>query len=144
MSKLRSIKRKRELNCSCVKKKFPTKSFNDLVFDVTCDTADYDSSWTSSLTDDKLFKVCLAFESTILFAAREGWVSSKSPICSKPETMRYKDHLSSIKGQKHHIVGLLDAANPPVLSLKDLSSIKVLMDQQRFSLLCGRSLAEFQ
>ena len=72
MSKIRSIKRKRELNCSCVKNKFPTKSFDDLVFDVTCDSADYDSAWTSSLTDEKLFKVCLTFESTILFAAREG------------------------------------------------------------------------
>ena len=79
-----------------------------------------------------------------LLLVRDGFPQNHRFAANLNVPMRYKDHLSSIKGQKHHIVGLLDAANPPVLSLKDLSSIKVLMDQQRFSLLCGRSLAEFQ
>ena len=64
--------------------KLPTKSFNDLIFDVTCDSANYDRSWTSSLTDDNFFLICLAFESFILFAAWEGWVNPKAPLCCKP------------------------------------------------------------
>ena len=78
-----STKRKRKHRNDSVSTQLRTKSYNDLVFEITCDAADYDSTWSSSITDEKLFKICLTFESTILFAAREGWVCSKSPSCRK-------------------------------------------------------------
>ena len=81
----RPIKRTRALNSHCLTKTVTTKRYNDLIFDVTCDAADYDSNGTAFLTDDTLFRICLTFESTIFYAARLGWVHSKAPVCSKPE-----------------------------------------------------------
>ena len=78
-----TTKRKRKHRNDSVSTQLRTKSYIDLVFEITCDAADYDSTWSSSITDEKLFKICLTFESTIRFAAREGWVCSKSPSCRK-------------------------------------------------------------
>ena len=82
--------------------KLPTKSFNDLIFDVTCDSANYDRSWTSSLTDDNFFQICLTFESFILLLlGRDGLTQKLHFVANLDVQMRYKDHLNSIKNQSN-------------------------------------------
>ena len=57
--------------------------FNDIQFPKNCPGADYDFSWNHTFCDINLFRVCLCWESAVLFAAREGWVNSVAPQCQK-------------------------------------------------------------
>ena len=50
--------------------------FNDIKFPRNCPGADYDSTQNHTLCDINIFRVCLCWESAVLFAAREGWVTS--------------------------------------------------------------------
>ena len=56
----------------------------DLAFPRDCRYADYDSSWTPRFCDRTLIRVTACYESSVLFAAREGWVISVAPFCNKP------------------------------------------------------------
>ena len=82
--------------------KLPTKSFNDLIFDVTCDSANYDRSWTSSLTDDIFFFiVSLSKVFFFLLLGRDGLTQKLHFVANLDVQMRYKDHLNSIKNQSN-------------------------------------------
>ena len=60
-----------------------TVVYNDIKFTKDCPGADYASSWNDTLCDNNIFRVCLCWESAVLFAAREGWVTSVAPQCQK-------------------------------------------------------------
>ena len=55
----------------------------DLQFPRTCPLADYDSCWVTTFNDRTLINLTACYESTVLFAAREGWISSSAPSCMK-------------------------------------------------------------
>ena len=58
-------------------------SIGDLNFPQTCLFANYDIYWCPTFTDRMLINVTACFESTILFAAREGWINSSAPVCTR-------------------------------------------------------------
>ena len=57
--------------------------YNELRFTKSDHGADYDSHWTATMTATKLYKIIASWESAVLFAAREGWVQSTAPRCSR-------------------------------------------------------------
>ena len=57
--------------------------YNDLRFPKSIPGADYNSCWSSTMTASKLYKIIASWESAVLFAAREGWVHSTAPHCSR-------------------------------------------------------------
>ena len=57
--------------------------YNDLRFPKTVPGADYDSRWSSSSTARDFYMITASWESAVLFAAREGWVHSIAPVCSR-------------------------------------------------------------
>ena len=52
-------------------------------FPHTCPLADNDSCWTTTFNDRVLINVTACYESTVLFAAREGWINTIAPFCMK-------------------------------------------------------------
>ena len=58
-------------------------SYGDLSFQRSCPFADYDSCWCPTFNDRMLINVTACYESTILFAAREGWINSVAPVCTR-------------------------------------------------------------
>ena len=60
-----------------------TASFGDFHFPRSCPLADYDSCWSPTFNDRTLINVTACYESSILFAAREGWINSSAPKCTK-------------------------------------------------------------
>ena len=63
----------------------PVARFGDLLFPRNCQNADYYSCWTPKFNDRTLIFVTACYESSVLFAAREGWVNSVSPMCTSPK-----------------------------------------------------------
>ena len=59
--------------------------YGDLKFPRLNQSADYDSTWSSNFNDRTLINVTQCWESSIIFAARNGWVDSTAPICNKEE-----------------------------------------------------------
>ena len=57
--------------------------YNDLRFPRTQQNADYDSRWKSTMTASDLYRIIATWESSVLFAAREGWIPSVAPECSR-------------------------------------------------------------
>ena len=57
--------------------------YNDLRFTKSDPGADYNSHWTATMTATKLYKIIASWESAVIFAAREGWVQSTAPHCSR-------------------------------------------------------------
>ena len=57
----------------------------DLKFPRLNPAADYDSTYCDTFNDRTLINVTQCWESSILFAAREGWVDVKAPKCAKNE-----------------------------------------------------------
>ena len=57
--------------------------YNDLRFRKTVPGANYDSHWKSTMTATMLYQIIASWESAVLFAAREGWVPSTAPVCSR-------------------------------------------------------------
>ena len=60
-------------------------SEGDIHFPCTCPSADYETRWTPKLNDRQLILITECYESTIIFAAREGWVNSQAPKCLRNE-----------------------------------------------------------
>ena len=73
--------------------------FNDLHFKNTSFGADYTSICTSKMTDRILHNVTACVESSILFAAREGWICSLAPKCMK-QNCHQKDTTSFLTIKK--------------------------------------------
>ena len=60
-----------------------TAVFNDITFPRTFPGADYDTTWSDCFHDRNIFAVTSCYESTVLFAAREGWIQSQAPVCAQ-------------------------------------------------------------
>ena len=67
--------------------------FNDLKLPGVNPLADYDTKWDAKFNDRKLITATQCQESSVLFAAREGWVTSTAPSCNKSECSQ-KNNLS--------------------------------------------------
>ena len=67
---------------------------HDLHFETTYHGADYTSKCSPKMTDRILHNLTACVESTILFAAREGWISSIAPKCTKDKC--YQKDTSSV------------------------------------------------
>ena len=63
----------------------PVARFGDLLFPQNCQHADYYSCWTPKFNDRTLIFVTAYYESSVLFAAREGWVNSVSRMRTSPK-----------------------------------------------------------
>ena len=61
--------------------------YGDLKFPRVDPAADYDSNWSSTFNDRTLINITRCWESSIIFAARNGKVDSKAPICNRPECL---------------------------------------------------------
>ena len=87
-------RKKRKLTSGCAKldilvdQKPSVAVFNDLSFPKLCKGADYDTIWRRDLTSSEVYKITACQESAVIFAAREGWVKSTSPICLKPKCFK--------------------------------------------------------
>ena len=55
----------------------------DLLFPLVHLTSDYSTTQSSTLTDRQLINATNTLESTIVFAAKMGWIPSTAPICEK-------------------------------------------------------------
>ena len=62
--------------------------YNDLRFPKTDPGADYDSCWSSTMTARTLYKIIASFESAVIFAAREGWINSIAPCCTRDKCQK--------------------------------------------------------
>ena len=62
-------------------------TYMDLSFPRNCPGADYDSSWNSCFRDRDIYAVSCCYESSVLFAAREGWVVAEAPVCRRDACM---------------------------------------------------------
>ena len=62
-------------------------TYMDLSFPRNCPGADYDSSWNSCFRDRDIYAVSCCYESSVLFAAREGWVVAEAPVCRRHACM---------------------------------------------------------
>ena len=56
--------------------------YNDICVQRTCPMADYNTEWTPTFNDRMLVNVTACFGSSLLFAAREGWINTHAPICT--------------------------------------------------------------
>ena len=74
--------KKRRLDASCANQ---IAVCNDIRFPKLCSAANYEAIWRSDITESEIYGFTACWESAVMFAAREGWVRSKSPKCSKPE-----------------------------------------------------------
>ena len=90
--------------------------FNDIKFPRNCPGADYDSSWNDTSCDIN-FRVCLCWESAVIFAAREGWIST-----AQTSYDGYEEHISCkmlcdfiFKAHTHPC--MLSMPNPPTMVL---------------------------
>ena len=57
----------------------------DLIFPNECPYADYDTRWMPTFRDCILYRVTACYESSVLFAAREGWINCNAPLCEKQD-----------------------------------------------------------
>ena len=71
--------------------------YNDLRFPKSVAGADYNSCWGPTMTSSKLYKIIASWESAVLFAAREGWVHSTAPHCSRDKCQNKMAQATFIK-----------------------------------------------
>ena len=85
--------------------------YNDLKFPKTCPGALYDVRWRANLTEREMYGASSCLESSILSAARKGWIKSEAPNC-KRETCKSKriHQVISTTGIKNTGRGKPDAA----------------------------------
>ena len=77
-----STKKRRLSSSSCPDTQV---KIGDIVFKTDLQLADYHSSWSSKFNDRTLINVTACTESVIIFASREGWISSTAPTCQRAE-----------------------------------------------------------
>ena len=82
-----------------------TAVFNDLTFPRTFPGADYDTTWSDCFHDRNIFAVTSCYESTVLFAAREGWIQSQAPVCARTKCI--ERHMDMCK-RKSYIYKRID------------------------------------
>ena len=93
--------------------------YNDLRFPKTDPSADYSSNWTPTSTASDLYKILATWESAVLFAAREGWVTSTAPVCSRDHCKSNKTKGYLYKRKPSNYVWRFSCCGSMVTILKD-------------------------
>ena len=101
-----------------------TAVFNDLTFPRTFSGADYDTTW-SECFHRNIFAVTSCYESTVLFAAREGWVNSQAPVCAQTKCIEKHNDISK---RKSYIYNRIDGSGVALSQLQKASIYPTSLD----------------